>query len=232
MALIKFGGGVVQMSGSLAGNTYARNRYGNYVRARTKPTNPNTAAQVAIRASLSELTERWASTVTAVQRTAWNLYGSSVAMTNRLGETVHLSGFNHYIRSNVIRNRTGLGIIDAGPIVFELPGTDPSFSVSGSEATQELTFGYDATKDWADENGAWLALYQGTPQNTQRNFFAGPWRYCSIVEGVNGAPPASPKVATGSFAIAEGQRVWVYARIIRADGRMSVPFYADTEIAA
>ncbi|GAI58374.1 unnamed protein product, partial [marine sediment metagenome] len=39
MALVKYGGGITQMSGSIAGNTFARNRYGNYVRSRTKPIN-------------------------------------------------------------------------------------------------------------------------------------------------------------------------------------------------
>jgi len=232
MALVKFGGGVVQMSGSLAGNTYARNRYGNYVRARTKPTNPNTARQVAIRASMSEMTTYWSQTLTAVQRTAWNLYGSNVAMTNRLGETVKLSGFNHFLRSNIMRNRVGLGVVADGPVIFELPAADPGFSITASEATQQITCTYDAGMDWADENGGWLILHQGSPQNGQRNFFAGPWRYCGIVEGVNGAPPAGPYVATVSYAIAEGQREWLYARIIRADGRMSQPFYDDVLVAA
>lgn len=228
MALVKFGGGIVQMSGSIAGNTHARNRYGNYVRARTKPVNPNSARQVSIRSSLAELTTRWSQTVTAVQRTAWNLYGSSVAMTNKLGETVYLTGFNHYLRSNIMRNRVGLGVIDAGPVVFELPAADPTFAITASEAAQEISFTYDDTMDWADENGGWLILHQGSPQNPQRNFFDGPWRYCSIVEGVNGAPPASPKVAAVSFAIAELQRQWCYARILRADGRLSEKFRADT----
>jgi len=232
MALIKFGGGIIQMAGSIAGNTYARNRYGNYARARTKPTNPNTARQQGIRASLAELTDRWAQTLTANQRTAWNLYGSNVAMKNRLGETVNLTGFNHYIRSNVIRNRIGLGVIDDGPVVFEIPAQDPAFAITASEATQEISFAYDAGMDWADENGAWLVLYNGQPQNAQRNFFAGPWRYCSVVEGVNGAPPASPKVATATFAIAELQHIWAYARIIRADGRMSDVFRDDCFCAA
>jgi len=105
MALVKFGGGVVQMSGSIAGDTFARNRYGNYCRARTKPTNPNTSRQQDVRASLAFLTDRWSNTLTALQRAAWNLYGDSVAMTNRLGETTKLTGFNHYIRSNIERKR-------------------------------------------------------------------------------------------------------------------------------
>jgi len=124
MALVKFGGGITQMSGSVGGTTFARNRYGNYARAKTKPVNPNTAAQAAIRSALSELTVLWSQTLSAAQRTAWNLYGASVAMKNRLGETTYLTGFNHYIRSNVMRNRVGLGVVNDGPVIFELPAAD------------------------------------------------------------------------------------------------------------
>jgi len=220
------------MTGSIAGNTYARNRYGNYARARTKPVNPNTDRQNAVRAAMAFLTDRWAQTLTGDQRTAWNLYGSNVAMTNRLGETINLSGYNHYIRSNLERKRVTGSVIDDGPVVFEIPAEDPTFAITASEATQQITFTYDDGMDWADENGAWLFLYQGQPQNPQRNFFAGPWRYCSIVEGVNGAPPASPKIADVQFAIAELQLQWGYARISRADGRLSQPFRDSVAVSA
>ena len=232
MALVKYGGGIVQMSGSIAGDTFARNRYGNYVRARTKPVNPNSAAQVAVRSALSLLTQRWSQTLTAAQRTAWNLYASSVAMTNRLGETINLTGFNHYIRSNSWNARIEADIVDAGPTVFELPQADPTLAITASEATQQITTAYDDGLDWADENGAYLLLYQGSPQNPQRNFFDGPWRYLGFVAGVNGAPPAGPEVSAVVFAIAELQRQWIYARILRADGRLSEPFRADTFCAA
>ncbi|GAI01350.1 unnamed protein product, partial [marine sediment metagenome] len=45
MALIKYGGGIVQISGSIAGTVFARNKMGNYARPRTKPVNPRTARQ-------------------------------------------------------------------------------------------------------------------------------------------------------------------------------------------
>jgi len=232
MALVKFGGGITQMAGSIAGNVFARNRYGNYVRARTKPTNPNTARQQAVRAALAQLTARWSDTLTAAQRAAWDLYASSVAMLNRLGESTHLSGYNHYIRSNVARQQGGAAIVDAGPVVFELPAQDPTFIVTGSEAAQQLTLAYDDTMAWADENGAYMFFFQGSPQNAQRNFFGGPWRYLTNVAGVNGAPPASPKVVGVPFAIAEDQHQWAYARISRADGRLSEPFRDDCFIGA
>ncbi|KKN02820.1 hypothetical protein LCGC14_1113880 [marine sediment metagenome] len=228
MALVRYGGGIVQMSGSIAGDTFARNRFGNYSRARTKPVNPNTARQVAVRAALAELTVRWAQTLTAVQRTAWNTYGGNVAMKNKLGETVYLTGFNHYIRSNSIRTRHILGAIDVGPALMELPAQDPGFSITISEATQIITVAFNDTFAWASEDDAYLAVYQGQPQNAQRNFFGGPWRYLAIFSGSVGVPLTSPQTKSAEIPVAEGQRVWVYARILRADGRLSERFRADT----
>lgn len=227
MALIKFGGGITEMRGSIAGNVYSRNRYGAYARARTVPINPNTALQQAVRATLAVLTVRWSQTLTAVQRTAWNLYAANVTMTNKLGEAINLSGFNHYIRSNLeFRNRLA-GNTDAGPTVFEIPDADPTFAVTASEATQQLTFTFDNTLNWANETGAAMFLYQGSPQNAQRNFFGGPWQYVDRILGDVAVPPVSPLPFAVSFPIAEGQHQWVYARIRRVDGRLSQPFRAD-----
>lgn len=231
-ALIKFGGGVVQMSGSIAGNTFARNRYGNYVRARTKPTNPNTARQQTVRSAMALLTTRWSQTLTALQRAAWNLYGSNVNMLNKLGETIQLSGFNHYIRSNLPLIQIVATPVDDGPVIFELPAADPTYALAASEATQVMTLTYDAAMAWATETGGYLFHYQGQPQNAQRNFFAGPWRLIGRTPGVDGAPPASPDLIGVQFAIAELQHLWVYARIARVDGRISLPFRANIMVAA
>lgn len=232
MPLIKFGGGITEMRGSLGGNVYSRNRYGAYMRARTVPVNPNTPSQQAVRASMAFLTDRWAQTLTAGQRTAWNLYGATVPMLNKLGEAMNLTGFNHYIRSNLEYKRTFNAQQDAGPTVFEIPAADPTLAITASEATQNISVVHDAGLPWADENGAAMLLYQGSPQNAQRNFFGGPWRYFANIPGINGAPAGSPSDHAAVTAFAEGQRMWIYARIVRADGRLSQPFRADTFVAA
>lgn len=232
MALVKYGGGIIQMSGSIAGTVFARNRYGNYARARTVPTNPATDRQESIRAAVASLSQRWADTVTAVQRTAWNLYGNSVNMKNRLGETVHMSGYNHYIRSNSVLLQIGETPIDAGPVIFELPEQDPTFAFTGSEATQTLSFVFDNALAWANEVGGFLVKYQGSPQNAQRNFFGGPYRYIGTIDGAV-SPPTSPDDETPiPFVITEGQAQWCYARILRADGRLSEKFHAGPILVA
>lgn len=232
MALVKYGGGIIQMSGSLAGNTFARNRYGNYVRARTKPTNPNTAKQILVRAIVASLTARWSQTLTAVQRTAWNLYGSSVAMKNKLGETVHLSGFNHYIRSNSWFARMERTLVDDGPTVFELPAQDATMSITISEATQVVTMTFDDTQPWCSEDNAMLVILQSQGINPQRNFFNGPWTGRSAKVGASGVPVTSPLDYASITVATELQRIFAKFRILRADGRLSEPFVANTFCAA
>jgi len=232
MALVLYGGGVLQMSGSIAGNTYARNRYGNYVRARTKPINPQSARQETIRAIIAALADRWARILEPAQRTAWNLYGNSLNMKNRLGEDIHLSGYNHYIRSNSILLQIGQPEVDDGPVIFEVPDHDPTFAIAASETTQVISYTFDADRAWATELGGFLVKYQGQPQNAQRNFFDGPWRYHGVIAG-DVAPPSSPdEESDPPFAIAEGQAQWCYARILRADGRLSEKFRAGPTLVA
>ena len=227
MALVKLGGGVVRISGSIAGNTFARNRYGNYMRARTKPINPNTSRQVIVRGIMSTLTTRWGQTLSNAQRTAWNLYGASVNMKNKLGETINLTGFNHFIRSNGWRIELGRAIVDDGPTVFELPEKDGTITCAISEATQLVATTFDDTADWCSEDEGMLTYLQGSPQNPQRNFFAGPYKDRSGKIGNSGAPITSPQDFPCLFVVTEGQRVWHQFRIAREDGRISEPFFDD-----
>jgi len=232
MALVKFGAGIVGMSGSIGGTTFARNRYGSYARSKTKPVNPNTSNQSAVRAAVSYVTELWHNTLTAAQRTAWGAYAQAVAMTNRLGETTYLTGFNHFVRSNVERQNRSLGTVAAGPTTFALPEQDTLFAVSLSEATQNITVTFDDSQDWCDEDDSYLLLYMGSPQLVTRDFFSGPWLYAGKIDGDSTTPPTSTVDIAASFTATEGQKVFCYARIIRADGRVSEPFYAYCTVAA
>lgn len=225
---VKFGATITDARGSLAGNTYSRNHYGAFIRARTTPVNPNTPAQQLVRSTIAFLAAMWAGTLTAVQRTAWNLYGSSVAMTDTMGATMYLTGYNHFIRSNTILKMLGLTLVSTGPVIFEVPAHDPTFAIAASEATQKISFTFDNAMAWANEDDAYLVKFQGKPQNAQRNYFGGPWRIVGKVDGDAITPPTSPDEQDAIFAFAEGQRMWSYARILRADGRLSQAFNADT----
>lgn len=232
MALVIYGGGVTQMSGSIGGDTHARNRFGNYIRARTTPVNPNSSRQAKMRAIMATLVERWNDTLTAGQRTAWNLYASSVNWLNRLGQTVKLTGFNHFVRSNAWQLDLGFSPVDDGPVLFALPGTDGTIACSSSEATQLITITFDDARDWCSEDDAGLMILEGKPMLATRNFFGGPYRGRSAKMGSSVAPLASPQTYTSIHVISEGQRVWSKFRILRADGRLSTEFITDHIVAA
>lgn len=228
MALLKYGGGIVQMSGSMAGNTYARNKYGNYMRARTKPVNPNSDRQVVARARVALLVQEWNNTLTAPQRTAWGSYAAAVNWTNKLGETINLSGFNMFVRSNMAILYVGDPIVAAGPVVMALPPHDPVFSIAIDGATNQITTTFDDTLPWCTEDGGFLQVHLGSPQNASRTFFNGPWRLNSFLTGIDPGGVASPAGPAGinAWTYATGQRAWAKARIIRADGRISTEFEA------
>ena len=223
MALVKYGGGIVAMSGSIAGNTHARNRYGNYMRARTKPVNPNTDIQQKVRSVISFLAEYWSTTLSSAQRTAWGVYAANVNMKNKLGETINLSGFNHFIRSNSPRAYQNIAIVEDGPTDFTLPDKDEQLVIDVDESPQQISVTWDDNRDWCDETGAFLNLRQGIPQVSSRNFFAGPYRNVGVVLG-SSSPYTPPWLVLPTFAVASGQKCWCTFRISRADGRLSEPW--------
>jgi len=228
MAVVKFGALVAEARGKIGGVVFSKNSTSHYVRNLTVPVNPNTARQQGIRAAIAFLTARWGDTLTKLQQDAWALYAANVVMKNKVGEDIYLSGFNHYIRSNAIRKITARTIIDDGPVIFELPAQDPTYAITATEGAQQISSAFDVLLPWATEAAAHLFIFQGKPQNAQRNFFGGPWKGVNAVDGIDPGGAVSPDVAGSFWGIAEGQHLWNYARISRADGRLSEPFRDDT----
>ena len=221
MALVKYGAGIIQMSGSIAGDVHARNRFGNYIRPRTKPVNPNSVRQVTARTIMSFLAEYWHSDLTALQRAGWDTYAAAVAMTNRLGETIHLTGFNHFVRSNAVVKAYGGTAIEDAPTVLSLPEKDTDL-VCNEEGIAGQTFTFTCDNTGWDPNGdlkARILLYQGQPQLASRIFFGGPWRYMDVINPTEGA--AGTGTYDAAFAFALGQKVWFQARVLTVAGRVS-----------
>lgn len=232
MALAKFGGGVTQLSGAIGGSVYARNRSGAYVRANTKPINPNTSLQQAVRQAMADGVAAWAAVLSDANRTAWDLYAANVPVLNRLGDTVNLTGQNMFLRSDTVITQIGGTRVPAGPTDFSLPEGAGAMIATVSEATNQLSLTFSNAADWANEDGGALIVHCGQPQNPTRNFFAGPWRYAGKIDGDAVTPPSSPATIDLPFVATQGQNVWFYYRILRADGRVSNPFRFQTVVNA
>jgi hypothetical protein len=234
MAQVRFGGGITAMSGSIAGNTFARNRFGFYVRARTKPVNPKSTGQSVMRAILAFLSEAWHDVLTPTQRTAWETYATAVTMKNRLGESINVTGFNMFIRTNSVVLQHTNAMIAPGPTSLSMYPSDAAFTISASAATQLLTINFTVfpTMSWCDHPNAFMELYMGRPQVVTRNFFNGPYRHTGAIPGSHVPVLTSPKTVPATFTLIQGQRIWVAARILEDDGRLSIRFQDDCVVGA
>jgi hypothetical protein len=209
------------MSGSAGGNTYSRNRFGAYMRNRTVPINPQSAAQSRARNAVGLLAQRWFSTLTAAQRAAWGTYADNVAMLNKLGEPIHITGFNHYIRSNSILSQQGQTLIDAAPVTMSLPDRDPSLAFTVSEATQLISLTFDDTLNWPQIDDGHMQIIAGRPVQGSREFYNGPWLFADLLDGNTAVPLTSPQTFTAPIAVAETNALWLQVRILEPDGRLS-----------
>lgn len=230
MGLVLYGGGIAQISGSVGGDVHFRNRYGNCIRPRTHPVNPNSARQVDVRAKMAMLAEYWSDTLTIAQRAQWEVYAAAVAMTNRIGQTIHLTGFNHFIRSNAAQQNWFAGVTAAGPTILELPAQDPTLTCSEEDiAGQTFTFTFD-NAGWAanGDSKVRMLLYQGLPQVAGRMFFGGPFRYMYDVDTVEGAAGTATCAAVFPFAL--DQKVWFQARLQTDSRRVTELWRPDSRI--
>lgn len=96
MAKVKFGEIVVDMRGKLGGHVHTRNHYGNVVRTRVVPINPQTTAQSTSRNQLKAASVAWRK-LTVAQRASWNSFAENYKQQDALGNSIRLTGANLFV---------------------------------------------------------------------------------------------------------------------------------------
>lgn len=221
---------ITQGSGSIGGMTIAHNAGGQYIRARTIPTNPNTPRQQAVRNSMAILSTRWVEVLTQVQRDAWAVYAANVTKTNPLGDQINVSGLNMYVRGNVPRIQGGLPLADNAPTIFDIGTfTDPAFTID--TASDELDLTFTPTDDWANEDDSAMEVFASQVQNGTINYFKGPYVFIGQVLGDGTTPPTSPAAIALPGPTVAGQRTFFRVNVTRVDGRLSGDFLGSADAA-
>lgn len=213
---------IAAASGSVGGLTASRNRYGQYFRTRVVPVNPNTPAQITVRALFAAAATAWKA-IAGSERDAWDTYAINTPVLNKLGNSITLTGFSMYVRSNSVRDLAGLAMVDPGPSIFGLPDFTQSgmtASTSGPGVTT-VSLAFDGQDDWVDEDDAAMIYFVSRPQSPTINFFKGPFRFLGTVLGDATTAPTPPVDLQSPFTGAPGQKIFVRARVLRADGRLS-----------
>lgn len=104
----------VPQSGSIAGSTSSRNRFGQYRRSRATPVNPGSARQGVVRARLTTNASAWRA-LTDLQRAGWDGLGSQMVRTDSLGQSYTLTGFQAYCSVNNNKLAAGDAVVSDAP---------------------------------------------------------------------------------------------------------------------
>ena len=230
--LVQYGGGILDARGSIGGQTASRNRFGNYLRARITPVNPQSARQNKIRSVIQALAPYWSNTLTQLQRDAWEVYAAAITRTNKLGAQIKLTGFNMFVRSNSIRQQSDDAIVAAGPTTLTLPPADPIFVCEVDETAQQISITFDPLLAWNIIDDGFMYVFMSIPKAAGTNFIGGPFRLAGAIDGDTASPPTSPQVLPVPFPVAEGQALVCQARISEADGRLSDLFRHQSSVVA
>lgn len=134
MSKIKYSALVSDARNKLNGSVLSKNRYGNYIRNKTTPVNPQTTYQQNARAQLAANSQAWAG-LTEAQRNGWKALAQELPFTDIFGDSKFLAGNALYNKLNGNLVKLGITPISDAPIKEAIP------AVSGLTVTATATSG-------------------------------------------------------------------------------------------
>lgn len=212
MALILTGPTVAVISGSIGGTVFARNRYGNYARNRTKPVDPGSNLQNTYRMRVSSAVAAWQD-LTAAQRDLWNAKAQTTVLNNRIGQSFNPSGINLFIRT--------YNLLDIASITqVTTPPASPLLSSFTTTAHYWATNGF-----WIDsDHGDWpadtkLLVWYAFDKTKSTYFFKGPYSHFTtfVAADFNGG---GTEIVTEGGLVADTS-MFAMHRVVAPDGSAS-----------
>lgn len=210
-------------SGSVAGQTFSRNRFGQYIRTRAIPVNPASSFQATVRARFQTNASAWRN-VTALQREAWSSLGDLMSRTDSLGQTYTLTGFDAYVSINNNRVAAGDAVVTDPPLITD-PGALATVTPTATIAT--LSVAYTATPLAANTR----AFIYASPPRSPGRIFEADYRLM-LVTAAAAASPASIFTAwsTRFGAPVVGQKIFVSVALYNV-GFVSAPIVSSLIVA-
>lgn len=207
----------VPRSGSQANTVASRNRFGQYNRNRATPTQPRTAAQIAVRATLTSNSQAWRD-LSDANRAAWNAFAGETPFVDSLGQTIFLTGHQMFIKLNGALVASGQATITVPPVAAVVAAIGASAS-----STTAAAFRVDAGATVSAT--AAIIAFASPPQSAGRNF-NGDYRVVQL------SPPGvianDPILEQASYvakygAVAAGQKVFWKVQAVEPDGNLGAP---------
>ena len=175
MAKITFGQIVSDVRGKIAGMVFAKGHYGNYIRTKATPINPNSLAQSNVRNYMTLASRAWKA-LTDAQRLQWSGPQYAQSKNNQIGGSKSLTGFNTFVQAYL-----NLKTIGIAPLTdYEGADTPANFTaLSGTLAygpdVMEMVF---APAILAADN---VIVYATAPHSVGVNFVKSEFRQIAVI---------------------------------------------------
>lgn len=210
-------------SGSQAGTTASRNRYGQYLRSRAIPVNPSSSAQGLVRARMSANSAAWRA-LTAAQRAAWTDLGLSMVRSDSLGQSYTLQGNQAYASVNNNRVMCGLAVVSDAPSL-----TTASTILTATITLTAASFSLAYTPTPMPAN-TYLAVY-ASPQRSAGRSYESDFRLIKVSAAAAASPLVILTEYTAKFGVpVTGNRIFL-SFVSVANGFESGPLITSAIVA-
>lgn len=130
MARVTYGESITEYAGSIGGVTYHKNASGNIARLRPKPTVNPTALQANYQQLMAKLVAYWP-TLSAPDKAEWDALAAAHDNTTPWGETKTLSGYQWFLKCNLIIYRFQDAVLDT-PYAWSVYSPPDQFTIETS----------------------------------------------------------------------------------------------------
>lgn len=230
MALVKYGNGVSGISGKIDGTVFQRGTYGNVARGWTKPVDPQTDKQMAVRASFSSQSQVWR-TLTTAQRNGWIALAATITFVNRLGENIFLTGqamFNKLNQNLISGGQTQ--ITDAPTYTVPSTPTAVTGAIAAGAGTATVTFVPTPVPA-----SAVMQIWMTAPVSAGKRFLSNEYKLIANVAAAGTSPQnvaAAYTLVYGSFTGKAASKVGIRIRYINILTGVASAFQQNSVIIA
>lgn len=180
---IKYSALVSDARGKLNGSVASKNRYGNYLRNKITPTNPQTSAQSRMRALFGSVSRGWGA-LTQSQRNLWEDFSRQHPYNDIFGDSKVLQGSAMYQRVNLNLSKLEKALLVIPGSVSDIPPLEQVQALmeiggDGSIEDMQVTGVFD---DTTTENQT-MVVYATPPISPGRAFVKNDFRLIDWADG-------------------------------------------------
>lgn len=143
--------GAREARGSVGGITASKGRFGAILRHKASPVQPRSETQQAKRFLLQSLNESFLS-LTPAYITQWNDFAANWAVTDSLGQSIHLTGLNWYVALNT-------RLVALGSTPHDAPPLNPNCSYNPAIDILQVAGGDPITMTFDSVPTTWQAIW-------------------------------------------------------------------------